>query len=103
MMNDHGKSDKPVVPAKSLNKTRQQTVAEEMEGRGLAKGNLSQQNTQRTQCQERVHSALERVRKAATKDRKVRFTTLMHHIYSLDTLEVAYFALKRDASAGVDG
>src|SRR5213593_509597 len=38
-MNGQGKSDRPVVPAKSPNKTGA-SVAEGMEGRGLAKGNL---------------------------------------------------------------
>ena len=38
MMNERGKSDRPVVPAKSPNKAGQ-PAAEGMEGRGLAKGN----------------------------------------------------------------
>ena len=38
-MNEHGKSDRPIVPKKSPNKART-PAAEEMEGRGLAKGNL---------------------------------------------------------------
>jgi RNA-directed DNA polymerase len=33
----------------------------------------------------------------------MRFTTLLHHVYNLDALRTAYFALKRDASPGVDG
>jgi len=37
-MNEHGKSDRPVVPVKSPNNAGR-PVAEEMEGRGLAKGN----------------------------------------------------------------
>lgn len=102
-MNEHGNSDRLVVPAKSSNKAGKQTVAEEMEGRSLTKGNLGKQNTRRTQCLERVQNALTRVRQAAVKDRKQKFTALMHHVYSPDTLEMAYFSLKRDASAGVDG
>ena len=47
-MNEHGKSDRPIVPQKSPNKTSP-PAAEEMEGRGLAKGNLGQQNAPRTQ------------------------------------------------------
>lgn len=103
MVNEHGKSDRPVVPTKSSNKTGQQTVAEGMEGRGLAKGNSNQQNTYRAQHRESVHSALERVRQKAKGDKKLKFTTLMHHIYNVDTLREAYFAIKRDASAGIDG
>ena len=48
-------------------------------------------------------SALERIRQAARKDRKMRFTALLHHIHNLDTLREAYFSLKRDAAPGVDG
>ncbi len=103
MMNGHGKSDRPVVPAKSPNKAGQPTVAEGMEGRGLAKGNLSQQNEDRTPSRDPLHSALDRVRQAAVRDKQLKFTALMHHIYNPETLKKAYFSLKRDASAGVDG
>src|SRR5260370_450377 len=48
-------------------------------------------------------SALERVRQAAGKDKKLRFTALLHHIYNLDTLRMAYFSLKKEAAPGVDG
>jgi len=48
-------------------------------------------------------SALERIRQAARRDRKTRFTALLHHVYNLDTLREAYFSLKRDAASGVDG
>jgi len=33
----------------------------------------------------------------------MRFTALLHHIYDVHRLRAAYFALKRDAAAGVDG
>jgi group II intron reverse transcriptase/maturase len=36
-------------------------------------------------------------------DKKVRFTSLLHHVYKLETLWEAYFSLKRDAAPGVDG
>src|ERR1700731_1416362 len=101
-MNGPGKSDRPVVPAKSSNKTGA-SVAEGMEGRGLAKGNLPEQNALRIQSRDSVHSALERVRQAAKKDRTMRFTALLHHVYNLDTLRTAYFSLKKEAAAGVDG
>jgi hypothetical protein len=48
MMNEHGKSDKPAVPVKSLNKLPPSGTAEGTEGRGLAKGNPPQQNASRT-------------------------------------------------------
>ena len=33
----------------------------------------------------------------------MRFTALLHHIYNLETLRLAYFSLKKEAAAGVDG
>src|SRR6202140_1521724 len=102
MMYGRGKSDRPVVPEKFPNKIGQ-PVAEGMEGRGLAKGNLPQQNASRTPSRSNAPSALERVRQAARKDRKIRFTALLHHIYNLETLRMAYFRLKKEAAPGVDG
>jgi len=102
MMNGPGKSDRPVVPEKSPNKAGQ-PVAEGMEGRGLAKGNLPQQNVSRTPSREDALSALERVHQAASKDKKLRFTALLHHIYNPETLRKAYFCLKKEAAPGVDG
>jgi hypothetical protein len=32
-----------------------------------------------------------------------RFTALLHHICNLETLRMAYFALKKEAAPGVDG
>ena len=101
-MNGHGKSDRPNVPMKSANKADVQ-AAEGMEGRGLAKGNLRQQNAPRTQSRRSVHSELERVRQAAKKDGTTRFTALLHHVYRVEALRAAYFSLKKEAAAGVDG
>jgi RNA-directed DNA polymerase len=101
-MNGQGQSDRLVVPTKSPNKAGT-PVAEEMEGRGLAKGNLIQHTTLRTQGRVGVHQALDRVREVAEKDKTVRFTALLHHIGDPETLRAAYFALKRDAAPGVDG
>ena len=47
--------------------------------------------------------ALDRVRQAACRDKQSKFTSLWHHVYNVDRLREAYLALKRDASAGVDG
>lgn len=102
MMNERGKSDRPVVPGKSPNGTGQ-PEPEAMEGRGRAKGNSLEADTLRTQSREGVPSGLERVRQAARKDRKQRFTTLLHHVYDLDRLRAGYFALKKNAAAGIDG
>src|ERR1700723_2899668 len=102
MTNGPGKSDSPEVPEKSPNNAGQ-PAAEGMEGRGLAKGNLPQQNASRTPSRTDAPRALERVRQAAGKDKKLRFTALLHHIYNLDTLRMAYFRLKKEAAPGVDG
>jgi RNA-directed DNA polymerase len=103
MMDGRGKSDSPSVPGKPPNKA-EAPAAEVVEGRGLAKGNSHEQNTPRTQGRKGcVPSALERVRQAARKDRKQRFTALLHHAYDVERLRAAYYALRREASAGVDG
>jgi group II intron reverse transcriptase/maturase len=80
-----------------------QPVAEGTEGSGLAKGNLRQQTAPRTPSRDGALSALERVRQAARRDRKLRFTALLHHVYDITRLRTAYLALKREAAPGVDG
>ena len=77
-------------------------TAEGVEGRALAKGNPHQQNTPRTQHRKSVPHALERIGQAARKDKRLRFTTLLHHVYDIERLREAYFSLKRDAAAGTD-
>jgi hypothetical protein len=64
-MNGPGQSDRPVVPTKSPNNAGR-PAAEEMEGRGLVKGNLGQLCTDRTQRRGYVHQALARVRGAGS-------------------------------------
>jgi len=102
MMNGPGKSDRPTVPGKSPNNTGQ-PAAKGTAGKGLAKGNRPQQNASRTPSRNDAPSALERVRQAAGKDKTLRFTALLHHIYNLETLRMAYFSLKKEAAPGVDG
>ena len=101
-MNGHGKSDRPIVPAKLPNKATL-VAAEVMEGSGLTKGNPKQQNARQTLRWESVQSALRRIRVAAGKDRKKRFTCLYHHIHNTSFLWEAFYALKRDAAPGIDG
>lgn len=102
-MNGQGKSDRPEVPAKSLNKEGAMPSAEKTEGRGLTEGNEVKQNTKRTQqAADSVQSALDRIRKLASRDKSMRFTNLMHHIYGVERLRSSYFAMKRAASAGID-
>jgi group II intron reverse transcriptase/maturase len=49
-----------------------------------------------------VSQALERIRRVAKERKKEKFTSLLHHI-SIDLLDEAFFELKEDAAAGVDG
>src|SRR5487761_1211142 len=100
-MNDRGKSDSRVVPAKLANKTGQ-PVAELVEEMRLAKGNSGQQNAPRTQGRDDgASSALERVRRVARKDKEARFTALLHHV-DLARLWAAYAAISPKAAPGVD-
>jgi RNA-directed DNA polymerase len=100
-MHGSGKSDGSVVPTKPPNKVGRPT-AEAVEGRDPTKGNTGGQNAHRTQCRNRAPSALGRVREAAKKDKRMRFTALLHHV-DIDRLRAAFFALKKDAAPGVDG
>src|SRR3954471_19016112 len=99
----HGgeKSDLAIVAAKLPNKAGQ-LAAEVVERRAGTEGNAGQQSTLRPQIRAGVSQALDRVRGAAKQRKKERFTALLHHI-SLETLEVAFYALKRRAAPGVDG
>src|SRR6266513_4740179 len=101
-MNESGKSDSRVVPKKVPNKARRR-VAEGLEGRRLAKRNLPQASTLRTQGRTRAQAALGRIRQAAQAKKGERFTALLHHIYAIDTLRAAFHTLERDAAPGVDG
>src|SRR5712691_1509578 len=101
MMHGRGKSDPAIVVTKPTNKAGR-PVAEPVERRAGAEGTAGRQSTLRAQNRERVTQALDRVRQAARQRKKERFTTLLHHI-SVDLLRLAFFALKRDAAAGVDG
>ena len=76
------------TPMKSPNNAGS-SAAEGAEGRGLAKGNSHQQNASRTPSRSDAPSALERVRQAARRDKKMRFTALLHHIYRPETLRQA--------------
>ena len=102
MTNGPGKSDRPTVPGKSPNNAGQ-PAAERMEGNGLAKGNLLEQNASRTPSRSDALNALERVRQAAKGNKEMRFTALYHHIYDPERLRWAYYQLKRQAAPGVDG
>ena len=103
-MNGRGKSDGPVVPRNLANKGRgAPRPAERGEGRGPANGNLIRDARYRTQSRTYLKAATDRIRQVAAKDKEMRFTTLWHHVYSIDRLREAYFGLTRKSAAGVDG
>jgi hypothetical protein len=60
-MHERGKSDMPVVPAKSLNKAAS-VAAEVMEERGMTKGNTASKTRPGHRAGPGVPSALDRVR-----------------------------------------
>jgi hypothetical protein len=101
MMHGREKSDPAIVARKPANNAGQ-PAAERVERRAGTEGNAGQQSTRRAQDRESVSQALERVRQAAKQRRKERFTALFHHL-NCAMLRTAFFALKRDAAAGVDG
>ena len=100
-MNGHGKSDRPVVPAKPSNNAGL-PAAEAVEGRGLGKGNVSSNTRPGLRAGQGAPSALDRVRRVARQDKEARFTALLHHV-DIDRLRAAYWALKPKAAPGVDG
>jgi RNA-directed DNA polymerase len=102
MTNERGQSDRSVVPGKPPNKA-EEPAAEAGEGRERAKGNSGEGDALRTPGRAGALSALDRVRQAAERDRKQRFTALLHHGYDVEGLRTASHALKRDAAAGIDG
>ncbi len=101
MMHGRGKSDLPIVPGKSSHKAAT-AAAETMEGRGGAKGNAVRGSTCQTQSWESVSLALGRIRETARRDKRVRFTALLHHV-TVDLLHWSFYQLERHAAAGVDG
>src|SRR3981189_2982024 len=101
MMHGRGESDSAIVAGKPTNKA-ERSAAEPVEPRAEAEGNASQQSTGRAQSRGTVSQALARIRQAARQRKKEKFTALLHHI-SIDQLDEAFFELKEDAAAGVDG
>ena len=96
-----GESDGNIVPEKSANKGAQ-PPAESMEGREPTKGNPNQQAMDRIQDRETVSDKLTRVRQRAEADKSFVFVNLFH-LLKVPLLREAFYALKRDASPGLDG
>ena len=111
MMHGCEKSDPAIVAMKPVNEAGQPSEAlvkegrlceERVERRAGTEGNAAEHDTHRTQIRARVTHALGRIREAARQRKQAQFTALLHHI-NVDTLRLAYEALKRNAASGVDG
>ena len=93
-MNGDGESYCGIVPTKQPNKGDVSSPAEVVEGRPKTKENTQRPNLCRTPSRESRPSGLERVREAARKNGKLKFTALLHHV-SIDLLRVSYNSLKK--------
>jgi RNA-directed DNA polymerase len=111
MMPERRKSDPVIVAEKPANKadklaaeqsSAEANAAEAVEPRAETKENAEQQSTCRTQGRESVSQALDRIRRIARTRKQEKFTALLHHI-SVELLEEAFYELKQNAAAGMDG
>jgi group II intron reverse transcriptase/maturase len=93
------KSDASIVPKKPPNKGQ---PAEVVEGRGAAKGNAGEPPAGRTQSRETASMGLEGIRETAKRDRRVKFTALLHHI-TPSLLVESFYDLNKAAAVGADG
>lgn len=73
-----------------------------MKGRSRLEDGLSERRQDRTQRRKPLPSSLARVHEAASRDKRTRFTALLHHV-NVEALGRAFGRLKRGAAAGVDG
>src|SRR5437879_10878500 len=94
------KSDCVVVPVNQPNKGGQPS-AEVGEGRAQTKENIVQSHMHPTQSGQRMSQGLHGVRQAARKRKQERFTALLHHL-NVGLLRDRFYALKRQASPGID-
>jgi RNA-directed DNA polymerase len=95
-------SDDSIVPKKRTNKAGPKAAAESVEGRGSTKGNAQRTLLAPDSEPGKRGTGLRGVREAAKRDKKRRFTALLHHI-TPEMLQDSYFELKRSAAPGVDG
>ena len=100
-MNAGGESDGRVLPGKHPNKGGKSS-AEGAEGRRPAKENTGQTTASQMQSWGNALDGLDRVREAAKRNKRLRFTALLHHV-SVALLSNSFYALKREAVPGVDG
>jgi RNA-directed DNA polymerase len=104
-----GESYSSIVAKKPANKGWVPKPAELVEGRGLTKENIQQRLLGRTQSRKMNGKPFEArlrglvgVREAARRDRRQKFTNLLHHL-TVELLRASFFELKRQAAPGIDG
>ena len=98
-----GESDGLIVPTKRANKAGAYALAaESAEERRATKGNAPQTISHRTQSRRCESQGLWRVRQAARRDKRMRFTALLHHV-TPQLLRASYWELNRGAAPGIDG
>lgn len=96
-----GGSDRCIVPRKPANKGSVPLPAEPAEGRRRTEENVRQLLLDWTQRRKSRSRGLLGVREAARKDKKLRFTALLHHI-SPELLQASFFELRKQAAPGID-
>ncbi len=96
-----GESDGCRVPTKGPN-SEGQPKGEGPEGRRPTKENIGPTAAAQTQSRTTASYGREGVREAARKDKKMRFTALLHHV-TAPLLLNSYYELKKQAAPGVDG
>ena len=100
-MNGREKSDSAEVAVKPANKTGM-PAAEQVEPRAGTEGNAIPQSTSRTQGRADASQARDRIRVAARRNKKEKFTALLHHV-TPEALRDAFYAIAKNAAAGIDG
>lgn len=100
-MHVDGESDDRIVPMKEPN-VGARVSAEALEGRRPTKENTEQTTAPRTQSRTSASSGLAGVREVARREKRTRFTALLHYV-TVDQLQASFYALKRAAAPGVDG
>jgi RNA-directed DNA polymerase len=103
-----GESDRSIVSRKPANKSSVPLLAESAERRERTKENTGQSLLDRIQNRDAGGKpfvprsrGLLGVREAARKDKKQRFTSLLHHL-TPELLRTSFFELKKQAAPGVD-
>ena len=108
-MHVSGESHSFIVPKRPANKGRVPRPAELVEGRKLTKENTEQLLLGRTQSRKpdgkpfipRSRGLLG-VREAARREKKQKFTSLLHHL-TPELLRASFFELRKQAAPGIDG